>query len=136
MSASRLKADRPQRRPLSAKGLTPRRLSITLLIDTVKLLRSTARSRLRSILDTVFSPDNDDDSPLGQSTAATMNPGFANVAVTWQIAAEAIVPPNREGGNGMGFRAQLLFFIDDLLPSLFGKPLLTDKPERSLIAWH
>jgi hypothetical protein len=76
------------------------------------------------------------DSPLGQSTAATMNPGFAYVAVTWQIAAEAIVPLNREGGNGMGFRAQLLFFIDDLLPSLFGKPLLTDKPERSLIAWH
>ncbi len=76
------------------------------------------------------------DSPLGQSTAATINPGFAYVAVTWQIAAEAIVPLNREGGNGMGFRAQLLFFIDDLLPSLFGKPLLTDKPERSLIAWH
>jgi hypothetical protein len=55
---------------------------------------------------------------------------------TWQIAAEAIVPLNRGGGNGMGFRAQLLFFIDDLLPSLFGKPLLTDKPDRSLIAWH
>jgi hypothetical protein len=71
------------------------------------------------------------DSPLGQSTAATMNPGFAYVAVTWQIAAEAIVPLNREGGNGMGFRAQLMFFLDDLIPSLFGKPLLTDKPERN-----
>jgi hypothetical protein len=44
--------------------------------------------------------------------------------------------PGSEGGNGMGFRAQLLFFLDDLIPSLFGKPLLTDKPERSLIAWH
>ena len=73
---------------------------------------------------------------LVEGTAATMNPGFPYVAVTWQIAAEAIVPLNREGGNGMGFRAQLLFFIDDLLPSLFGKPLLTNKPERSLIAWH
>jgi hypothetical protein len=28
----------------------------------------------------------------------------------------------------MGFRAQLLFFLDELIPSLFGKPLLTDQP--------
>jgi hypothetical protein len=76
------------------------------------------------------------DSPRWQSTAATMNPGFAYVAVTWQIAGELIVPLNREGGSGTGFRAQLLFFLDDLIPSLFGKPLLSDKPERSLIAWH
>ena len=76
------------------------------------------------------------DSPRGQNTAATMNPGFAYVAVTWQIAAEAIVPLNRQGGSGIGFRAQLLFFLDDLLPSLFGKPLLSDQPNRSLIAWH
>jgi len=76
------------------------------------------------------------DSPRGQSTAGTMNPGFAYVAVTWQVAAEAIVPLNREGGSGLGFRAELLFFIDDLLPSIFGKPLLSDQPNRSLIAWH
>ena len=76
------------------------------------------------------------DSPLGQKTAATMNPGFAYVAVTWQVAAEAIFPLNREGGHGTGFRAQLLFFIDDLIPSVFGKPLLSDKPDRSLTAWR
>src|SRR5262249_53069776 len=76
------------------------------------------------------------DSPLGQKTAATMNPGFAYVAVTWQVAAEAIFPLNPEGGHGTGFRAQLLFFIDDLLPSVFGKPLLSDKPDRSLTAWR
>jgi hypothetical protein len=76
------------------------------------------------------------DSPLGQTTGATVNPGFAYVAVTWQIATEMIVPLNREGGSGTGFRAQLLFFLDDLLPSLFGKPLLSDMPDRSLIAWH
>ena len=76
------------------------------------------------------------DSPRGQNTAATVNPGFAYVAVTWQIAVQAIVPLNREGGSGTGFRAQLLFFLDDLLPSLFGKPLLSDQPNRSLIAWH
>ena len=32
--------------------------------------------------------------------------------------------------------AQLLFFLDDLLPSLFGKPLLSDQPYRSPIAWR
>ena len=75
------------------------------------------------------------DSPRAQKTAATMNPGLSYVAVTWQLAAEAILPLNHEGGRGTGFRAQLLFFIDDLMPSLFGKPLLTDQPSRSLTAW-
>ena len=65
-----------------------------------------------------------------------MNPGFAYVAGAWQIAAEAIVPLNRAGGDGIGFRAELLFFLDDLLPSVFGKPLLSHKPEVSQIAWH
>jgi hypothetical protein len=76
------------------------------------------------------------DSPRGQYTAATMNPGFAYGSVTWQIAVEAIVPLNQAGGIGLGFRAQLLLFLDDLLPSVFGKPLLSDKPEEGQIAWH
>ena len=75
------------------------------------------------------------DSPRGQYTAATMNPGLAYVAVAWQAAAEAIIPLNRAGGNSAGFRAQLLFFLDDLIPSVFGRPLLSDKPARSQIAW-
>jgi hypothetical protein len=69
------------------------------------------------------------DSPRGQYTAATVNPGFAYVAVAWQIAAEAIIPLNRAGG------AQLLFFLDDLIPSVFGTPLLSNQPARSQIAW-
>lgn len=76
------------------------------------------------------------DSPRGQVTAATANPGLAYVAVTWQASAEVILPLNRAGGNGPGFRTQLLFFLDDLMPSLFGKPLLTDKaPDRRQTAW-
>jgi hypothetical protein len=61
--------------------------------------------------------------PRGEKTAATMNPGLAYVAATWQVAAEAIVPLNTEGGRGVGVRAQLLLFLDDLAPSIFGKPL-------------
>jgi hypothetical protein len=67
------------------------------------------------------------DSPRGQKTAATMNPGLSYVADTWQVAGEVIVPLNREGGRGLGVRTQLLFFLDDLIPSVFGKPLLTGK---------
>src|SRR6202044_2658890 len=58
------------------------------------------------------------DSPRGQKTVATANPGFAYVAVTWQVAAEVILPMNRAGGNGPGFRTQLLLFLDDLMPPL------------------
>ena len=41
------------------------------------------------------------------------------------VAAEAIVPLNSEAGRSVGARAQLILFLDDLIPSLFGKPLLT-----------
>jgi len=75
------------------------------------------------------------DSPRGQYTAATVNPGLAYVAVWWQLAGEVILPLNHAGGNGPGFRMQLLLFLDDTLPSLFGKPLISSKPERSQIAW-
>jgi hypothetical protein len=67
------------------------------------------------------------DSPRGQKTAATMNPGLSYVAVSWQVAAEAIVPLNSEAGRSIGARAQLLLFLQDLIPSVFGKPLLSDR---------
>lgn len=76
------------------------------------------------------------DSPSGQKTAASADPGFAYVDRTWQVAAEVILPMNHAGGNGPGFRAQLLLFLDDLMPSVFGKPLLTEKAPRGReIAW-
>lgn len=65
------------------------------------------------------------DSPRGGKTAAFMNPGFAYVAVTWQVAVEAIVPLNSEAGRTVGGRVQLMLFLDDMMPSVFGKPLLS-----------
>jgi hypothetical protein len=65
------------------------------------------------------------DSAPGSKSIATMNPGFSYVAVTWQIAVEAIVPLNNASGRGIGGRTQLLLFLEDLAPSLFGKPLLS-----------
>jgi hypothetical protein len=64
------------------------------------------------------------DTPRGEKTAATMNPGLAYVADTWQVAAEVIVPLNSEGGRTIGMRAHLFLFLDDLIPTVFGKPLL------------
>jgi len=49
---------------------------------------------------------------------------LAYVEDVWQLSAEAIVPLNRQGGRGPGFRAQLLIFLDDFAPAIFGKPLL------------
>jgi hypothetical protein len=65
------------------------------------------------------------DSVPGRKSVVTMNPGLSYVAVTWQIAVEAIVPLNSASGHGVGGRTQLLLFLDDLAPSLFGKPLLS-----------
>ena len=65
-------------------------------------------------------------SPRGEKTVATMNPGLSYVAVSWQLAAEAIVPLNSEAGRSVGARVQLLLFLQDLIPSVFGKPLLSD----------
>jgi hypothetical protein len=64
-------------------------------------------------------------SPYGQKTAATMYPGLAYVADTWQVSALLIVSLNREAGRGIGAGTQLLLFLDDLIPVLFGKPLLS-----------
>jgi hypothetical protein len=68
------------------------------------------------------------DSSIGQKTAATANPGLSYVAVAWQLAGEAILPLNREGGRGVGFPAQLLLFLDDESPTPFGKPVFTSQP--------
>jgi hypothetical protein len=65
------------------------------------------------------------DSSPGAKTFATMNPGLSYVAVAWQIAGEAIIPLNGAAGRSVGGRVQLLLFLEDLLPSIFDKPLLS-----------
>lgn len=64
------------------------------------------------------------DTPRGQKTAATGNPGLAYVADVWQLSGEVIVPLNSQGGRGLGFRTRVLIFLDDFAPSIFGRPLL------------
>src|SRR6202022_930484 len=60
------------------------------------------------------------DSSQGTKSIATVHPGLSYVAVTWQIAVEAIVPLNSAWGHNIGAKTQLLLFLDDLAPSVFG----------------
>jgi hypothetical protein len=64
------------------------------------------------------------DTPTRGNTSATAGVGIAYVGRTYQIAAEVIVPLNREAALNAGVIVSLLLFLDDLIPSVFGKPLL------------
>jgi hypothetical protein len=57
-------------------------------------------------------------------TSALASPGIAYAGQNYQIAAEVIVPLNRSAGRNAGVIVKLLLFLDDLVPSIFGKPLL------------
>jgi hypothetical protein len=56
-------------------------------------------------------------------TTATMNPGVLWAGRYIQLGIEAIIPLNDRTGNNVGVLAQLHFFIDDLFPRSFGRPL-------------
>lgn len=65
------------------------------------------------------------DSPHGQATRGTANPGIAYVKDTWQVAMEAVLPLSPGAGHGVGANVQVLLFLDNLLPSVFGRPLVS-----------
>lgn len=56
-------------------------------------------------------------------TTGTVNPGLIWSGQHIQLAAEAILPVNRASGHGVGFIAQLHFYIDDLFPHSLGRPI-------------
>jgi hypothetical protein len=57
-------------------------------------------------------------------TIGTVNPGIIYVADKFQIGAEAIIPINRASGKGIGWVAQLHFFLDDIFPATVGRPII------------
>ena len=63
------------------------------------------------------------DTPRHGKTSVTVLPGIAYVGDTYQVAAELIIPLNREAGRGVGVKVNLLLFLDDVVPSIFGKPV-------------
>jgi hypothetical protein len=57
-------------------------------------------------------------------TTGTVNPGLIYVADKFQIGVEAIIPINRASGKGVGWVAQLHFYLDDIFPSTIGRPII------------
>lgn len=65
-------------------------------------------------------------SPLnrgGGQTTGTINPGILYENPRFQIGAEALIPVNSASGQGVGFIVQIQWFIDDILPKVFGHPI-------------
>jgi hypothetical protein len=61
----------------------------------------------------------------GQSTAATIAPGFSIAGDYWEFAVEALVPTTRAAGNGPGVTVQFHLSLDYLFPGSVGKPLFS-----------
>ena len=57
-------------------------------------------------------------------TTGTVNPGVLWAGRYVQLGLEAVVPLNNRSGQGVGARAQLHFFLDDLFPTSVGRPLI------------
>jgi hypothetical protein len=57
-------------------------------------------------------------------TTGTVNPGIIWVGRFFQVGIEAVVPINERTGKNVGVRGMLHFFLDDLFPASFGRPLL------------
>ncbi len=60
-------------------------------------------------------------------TTGTINPGLIWSGQYVQLAAEAVLPLNKESGHGVGFIAQLHFYIDDIFPHSLGRPIFGGK---------
>jgi hypothetical protein len=56
-------------------------------------------------------------------TTGTINPGVIWSGQYFQVGIEAMIPVNSQTGHNVGVIAQLHFYLDDLLPKIFGKPL-------------
>jgi hypothetical protein len=56
-------------------------------------------------------------------TTGTVNPGIIWAGKYFQLGLEAVVPVNERTGKNVGIRGQVHFFLDDLFPHTFGRPL-------------
>ncbi|MBV9492179.1 MAG: hypothetical protein JO069_20995 [Verrucomicrobia bacterium] len=61
-------------------------------------------------------------------TTGTINPGVIWSGRYFQVGVEAVIPANAHTGNNVGVLAQLHFYLDDVFPKLFKKPLLANWP--------
>jgi len=60
----------------------------------------------------------------GGTTTGTINPGIIWSGKYCQVGIEAVLPVNEHTGFNPGVVGQLHFYLDDILPKIFSKPLL------------
>jgi hypothetical protein len=56
-------------------------------------------------------------------TTGTINPGLIWAGRYAQLALEAQIPINNRSGRGVGWIAQLHFYLDDMFPATLGRPI-------------
>lgn len=61
-----------------------------------------------------------------KKTTGTINPGVIWAGRLVQVGLEAVIPINRHSGHGVGWQAQLHFFLDDIFPRGIGRPLMAN----------
>ena len=57
------------------------------------------------------------------SFGGTVNPGLIYLGNTWQFGVEAMIPLSTATQDGTGVIGQFHVFLDDLMPTLFSKPI-------------
>ena len=60
---------------------------------------------------------------VNELTTGTVNPGVIWSGQYFQVGIEAMIPVNGHTGHNVGVIAQIHFYLDDLLPKVFSKPL-------------
>ncbi len=65
-------------------------------------------------------PTNGDSS--GRTTG-TVDPGVIFMGQTMQLGLEAQLPLNADSGHGVGYLAQVHFYLDDIFPHTLGRPI-------------
>ena len=59
----------------------------------------------------------------GVTTTGTIQPGVIWSGQYFQVGAEAILPANHASGHGIGGLIQLHFYLDDIFPNSYGRPI-------------
>lgn len=78
-------------------------------------------NRLIPIVEFPFS--NPIEGPDSGKISGSVNPGLLWAGQYYQLGVEAVIPVNQRTARGVGVIAQLHFFLDDIAPSVFGKPV-------------
>lgn len=82
--------------------------------------------RMIPIIEAVF--ETPLDRGAGGETSGTINPGILWSGGSVQFGVEAIVPVNGRSGDGVGVVGQLHFYLDDIFPQTFGRPIFGRGP--------